>query len=485
VGSFFKKGLWGILGLSVKQAGNFILHFVLAFSFVDGGYGAIALSLTVSYVIQVIIQFGLNIGFIKFQSQIVGGNSNRLASTMTVFTFIFAILIMAIFYLLTFQISLLFNSSQFGELFSIVIFVIPFNILSLFLGVISQSKKNIRTQQLTEIIRAVLIIVLAFVIYIFGLDLISYAYLYVFLSVLVSISSVYLVFFKHKIFVFEIPKWNDQFSSLIVYSLPLFLVNFSNIFLLNMDRIMLGYYVTDKELGVYSFVSTLAIQQSIILVGFTFIASPIIAELSNKGDIGLLEKFYKGLTKTIIYATIPIFIMLYFVGDTILGLVNTGYFTGFVALKILILGQLINAGTGPIGKLFEMTGRRYITLFSGLCVLALNFGLNIYLIPIYGIEGAAVATAVSNFLIFSLLVVVARKSLSINIYHKSLKIFFPWVILLFVGCIFLFEVVPNQLIYKIMLIFSVIVVYVIVLFKYFMADEDRAFITTTIKLRKK
>ena len=64
-------------------------------------------------------------------------------------------------------------------------------------------------------------------------------------------------------------------------------------------------------------------------------------------------------------------------------------------LLILGLGQLANAGFGATAMLLNMTGfERDVTRVVAIAA-GLNVGLNLALIPFFGVIGAAVATSVS------------------------------------------------------------------------------------------
>ena len=59
---------------------------------------------------------------------------------------------------------------------------------------------------------------------------------------------------------------------------------------------------------------------------------------------------------------------------------------------LLCSARLVSAFTGPAANLLQMTGRQVIfmkVLFAGAVI---NIVMNYFLIPIYGIAGAAVAT---------------------------------------------------------------------------------------------
>lgn len=62
---------------------------------------------------------------------------------------------------------------------------------------------------------------------------------------------------------------------------------------------------------------------------------------------------------------------------------------------VLALGQLVNAATGPCGTVLNMSGRVAVNMADNLAALVLNMLLNLWLIPAYGIVGAALAWSVS------------------------------------------------------------------------------------------
>lgn len=62
---------------------------------------------------------------------------------------------------------------------------------------------------------------------------------------------------------------------------------------------------------------------------------------------------------------------------------------------ILIAGHFLNVAMGPLGILLNMTGHQNYTLIASIISLTVNVVLNYILIRYWGVQGAAVATAVS------------------------------------------------------------------------------------------
>tara|TARA_Y100000031_G_C8057141_1_gene308902 strand:- start:143 stop:700 length:558 start_codon:yes stop_codon:yes gene_type:complete len=99
----------------------------------------------------------------------------------------------------------------------------------------------------------------------------------------------------------------------------------------------------------------------------------------------------------------PIIFSLFIFADILIEkLFGPGYLIGTLAFRILLVGVLFNMlselnnqyliGTGFPKKVF------WVMFFGSI----LNVGLNILLIPLYGISGAAVATSLSYLLMFAI-----------------------------------------------------------------------------------
>jgi O-antigen/teichoic acid export membrane protein len=98
-----------------------------------------------------------------------------------------------------------------------------------------------------------------------------------------------------------------------------------------------------------------------------------------------------------------------------LNLFGENYLSGRSALFILCVGQLVNAATGSVGVLLNMTGHERAMVISVGMSAGLNICLNIFLIPRWGIDGAAVATIISLTFVNLVKVRWAYRYLGINV----------------------------------------------------------------------
>jgi O-antigen/teichoic acid export membrane protein len=78
-----------------------------------------------------------------------------------------------------------------------------------------------------------------------------------------------------------------------------------------------------------------------------------------------------------------------------MGLFGPEFVAGSTVLMVLALGQLINVITGSVGFLLSMTGHERDLLKSTVIAAILMLILCAWLIPAYGMMGAAIAQTVS------------------------------------------------------------------------------------------
>jgi O-antigen/teichoic acid export membrane protein len=79
----------------------------------------------------------------------------------------------------------------------------------------------------------------------------------------------------------------------------------------------------------------------------------------------------------------------------ILKLFGQEFVAGTESLRILCIGQIINASTGSVGLILNMTGHEKYNVMSLSLGTGINLLLNLLLVPQFGLIGAAIAAATS------------------------------------------------------------------------------------------
>ena len=185
------------------------------------------------------------------------------------------------------------------------------------------------------------------------------------------------------------------------------------------DLFVLTRYADASELGVYS--AALRAGQVIVLflTSVSLMFSPFVADLHNRGETARLDKLFKSLTRWTIAATMPLFLLLVVAPDAALRIFGSGFSGGQTALLILLAGQFVNIATGSVGFVLIMVGRTGWDLAVYAASLALNLVLAFWLCPRYGMEGAAVANAVTFALSKWARLALVKRFVSIQPYDRD------------------------------------------------------------------
>ena len=161
------------------------------------------------------------------------------------------------------------------------------------------------------------------------------------------------------------------------------------------DLFVVTRYVSGAEVGVYSAALRAGQVLVLFLTSVSLMFSPYVADLHNRGETERLNRLFKALTRWTLAATMPVFLVLTIAPGAVLDLFGPDYRGGETALLILLAGQFVNVATGGVGFVLIMVGRTGWDLVVYAASLVLNLGLAFILAPRYGIEGAAVANAVT------------------------------------------------------------------------------------------
>jgi O-antigen/teichoic acid export membrane protein len=92
-----------------------------------------------------------------------------------------------------------------------------------------------------------------------------------------------------------------------------------------------------------------------------------------------------------------------------LSLFGAEFIEGRLALIFITIGALYNAMTGNVDQLLNMTGYQIKvrnTMFVGFVI---NVILNLFLIPLYGINGAALSSLIVNIIVNTIFVFIIKK----------------------------------------------------------------------------
>lgn len=161
------------------------------------------------------------------------------------------------------------------------------------------------------------------------------------------------------------------------------------------DTILLGYLGRAELVGFYAVALRAA---GLILLIFYAMNQTLSGEFSRLETAGEAERLRRTAHRAqwvVLAVALPVAGALLVVGEGYLRWFGPEFVAASGALGILAVGRLLATCTGLSGYLLMMTGHERAVAVVEAGALALNVGLNLALIPRWGLEGAAVATALS------------------------------------------------------------------------------------------
>lgn len=179
-------------------------------------------------------------------------------------------------------------------------------------------------------------------------------------------------------------------------AIPFMLIGGTRVINSQTDILMLGWMTGSEEVGIYRVATQAAMLVVFGLQVVHAVVAPHFSRLYAQRDMARLQRLVTQSARAILLAALPLSLVFILAGEIVLELLfGTEFAAAHAPLAILAVGQLVNAGFGSVGILLAMTGHELDTV-RGLSIAAvLNIVLNLVLIPLFGMEGAAVSSAVT------------------------------------------------------------------------------------------
>jgi O-antigen/teichoic acid export membrane protein len=165
------------------------------------------------------------------------------------------------------------------------------------------------------------------------------------------------------------------------------------------DILLIGILLNDtEEVGAYKTALVLAEMLWLIPIAFQSVLLHYVSDMWKKGTFKKLSGVINGIAKYVALAIILLGFGLMVLAEPFMKLYwGSGVEGAVLPLQILIVGSLGFGLARIINPIIEGTGHIKAGIRISAGIVALNIILNIILIPIYGIVGAAIATSIAYF----------------------------------------------------------------------------------------
>jgi O-antigen/teichoic acid export membrane protein len=157
--------------------------------------------------------------------------------------------------------------------------------------------------------------------------------------------------------------------------------------------IVLGAMAGSADAGLFGAAARLAAILQIVSFSLVTAIAPMIARLHAQGAQADMQKAIDAGVRTVFMFSSAAALGLALLGRPLLSLFGNEFIDGYEVLLILLAGQLVWAATAAAGSVLNMTGHQNVSAAILAVAAVANLILCWLLIPPFGPEGAAAATA--------------------------------------------------------------------------------------------
>ena len=395
-------------------AAGYLLTLIIAHLFGAKGLGDYVLAITVLRLFTLLAKLGLDTTSIRFIASFASKNK-----WTSIFTFRRKIVFVLLFSSLTFSALMYFLAHPIADLINAKVeyiklnafFVLPMSFFMLHYQSLRGLKRIAEFSFFYRMSQALFTVISILVIYQFFQDEEVPVYAYLVSLLLVSFLS-FLTFkywLNNKSSGIESAELEVlKYSQILKISIPLMFAQSVQFIMAWTDKLMLGSMTTIEDVGIYHTAFKLSMFAAVALMSVNSIASPKFAEMFAKNDMEGIKKVVHQSTKMIFWSSVPFVVVFFIFPHFLLGLFGEEFKIGVTAFIFLSCGRLISSLSGSVGNILQMTGNQNIYASILLIGALLNIVLNLILIPLHGINGAALAS-MSSLIVWNLSMVLVVK----------------------------------------------------------------------------
>jgi len=424
---YFKKSVVILFIKVIGLLSTYLFTIYITQNFGVAAWGTITLCMSTILIVSIISKFGSEIGVLRLITKFQALQDE--VSIKRVFSIsLFAVLTTSIILTLTLviffneQIAIFYSDPSLETYLTIFSFtLLPVSLLSI-LNQYFRSQKRLYLYAIGEN-WAKFLFPLIFLVVASNLigDLIQVSIAYAISKCLVLILFFFFINRKHLGFSFSKSDTRNYSRQIWQTSAPQLLTT-SMIFLSGwIDTIILGFYHTNEEVGIYNIAFRLSGLILMPLLATNSILAPNLGEFFALNQMQTIKEHVQKSLKVSLLLSTPILIVLLVFSEPILTLFGKELVNANMVLFILSFATFYGVVTGPVGQIMIMGGRQKELNIIQALTLVINIVLSIILIPKYAVLGAAFSTLIARIFLNTLNVILVYKYFGIKIFASKKK----------------------------------------------------------------
>ncbi|QCX00145.1 lipopolysaccharide biosynthesis protein [Aggregatimonas sangjinii] len=188
---------------------------------------------------------------------------------------------------------------------------------------------------------------------------------------------------------------------IVKYSALIILGGSAAVILLEVDKVMINQFIAIENVAYYSVAGFMAVAVAVPIRAMHQITYPLTAKLLNEKDQMGLRQLYQKSSLTLFIISGMLFVLLLLNLDDIYKLLPENYGLGMQIVFWIGLAKVFDALMGNSNSILYNSDYYRAILLMGVGLAVVTILLNLWLIPTYGLNGAAIASF-SAFTIYNI-----------------------------------------------------------------------------------
>ena len=377
--------------------GAFNVLFLYTYFLSDEYHGLLAFIISTATIMLPFISLGTHNGIIKFYSSYTNKtDKDSFISIMLIVPLLSVILLTVIGITSMDYIKLVLPQNQYlseTNIWVIIVTAISFAYFEVFYSLVKIKLISVFGNFLKEIFHRVLISILLVFIY---FELINeQEFILSVLSIYVLRTLIMMIYaFRYNSFVFKIAIPKNSFL-IFKYLIIICLAGAVANIVLEIDKFMIAQYLDISKVAYYSVAIYISTLITVPRRSLFQIANPLSAKLLNEKKFTELGVLYQKSSLNLLVVCGFIFLLIVYNLSDIYAFIPENYRQGYYVVLIISFTKIYNAFLGNVdGIIFNSVFYDKI-VFIGVLLTILTIYLNYLLIPLYGLEGAAISSFVA------------------------------------------------------------------------------------------
>jgi len=413
-----------LFGTVLAKLLTYIFRLVIARTGVEN-YGLLSIALAIFGVISVVCVFGMDTGLYGLISSSLKQEEKervkRFIKSASKLSLALSLMLSFLLFILSDFIAIaFFHTEELSLILKIIAIAIPFGVMRTIFQMALRAFQLIKYDTITRIAENILKLILTIIFLGMGYAVFGITWAYtisIFASFILSI-----FYFQRKVFTVFTTKVKAKLinKELLVYSWPLLLNSISMIILTWTDTLMIGFFRGVTEVGLYNTAAPTANLISLLTKSIMAVFLPVTAALYLGNQKKQLENTYKTTIRWIfLINSFPVLLFVLFPREILSLFFGQSYGQAYPSLIILSIFFCISSLTDVPRDILLMHKKTKTIFHITLIGVIANVILNLFLIPPYGYNGAALATGASFLITTILFFSVARSKANVHFFDAT------------------------------------------------------------------